>query len=280
MAVIRVNKSKDFTVMSNTHFREREMSLKAKGLLSLMLSLPDDWNYSVEGLTVICKENETAIKSTLDELKQFGYLTVVKKFPNETKSGRFEYEYNVYEQPQGKQAVEKQGIENLPLEFLQVENQGQYNTNLPNTEESKTKGIKKERKSKPSTYDDILSDIEDSELRELYLEYIKMRKLIKAPMTDRALQILITKVNQLEPNDVSRQKRLLEQSIANNWKSVYPLKDEAPQKGAPGFDLDEFFNAAVLDAERKSIENPPKTAAEDEGIRKRAEALKKGLSEW
>ena len=172
MAVIRVNKSKDFTVMSNTHFREKEMSLKAKGLLSLMLSLPDDWNYSVEGLTVICKENETAIKSTLDELKQFGYLTVIKKFPNETKSGRFEYEYNVYEQPQGKQAIEKQGIENLHLEIQPIENQGQYNTNQSNTDELKTKGKTKERKT-ATTYDSILSEIDDDDLRELYLEYIK-----------------------------------------------------------------------------------------------------------
>ena len=115
------------------------------------------------------------------------------------------------------------------------------------------------------------------DLKELYLEYIKMRKLIKAPMTDRALQILITKVNQLEPNDVSRQKRLLEQSIANNWKSVYPLKDEAPQKDAPNFDLEEFFQAAAFDAERKSMENPPKTAGDDESIMKRAEELKRRL---
>ncbi len=71
----------------------------------------------------------------------------------------------------------------------------------------------------------ILSDIENDELKNLYYEYIKMRKLIKSPMTDRALRMLIDKVNTLEPESVERQKQMLENSIVNNWKSVYPLKD-------------------------------------------------------
>ena len=58
MSVFRINKTKNYTVMSNHHLREKKMSLKAKGLLSMMLSLPDDWNYSIAGLVSICKENE------------------------------------------------------------------------------------------------------------------------------------------------------------------------------------------------------------------------------
>lgn len=85
------------------------------------------------------------------------------------------------------------------------------------------------KKSKKSSYDDILSAISDDSLKELYLEYIKMRKMIKAPMTDRALKMLIKKVEELEPLDIDRQKRLLENAIMNNWKSVYPLKDERQQ---------------------------------------------------
>lgn len=124
--VIRVNKNNNYTTMSNYHLRDTDLSLKAKGLLSLMLSLPDDWNYSINGLVAICKENETAVKSTLNELKECGYLIVTKKMPNETTSGRIEYIYDVYEQ---KQEGEKQGVENLPLEIQGVENQGQLNTN-------------------------------------------------------------------------------------------------------------------------------------------------------
>ena len=66
MAKIRVNKTKDYTILSNHHLKNKNLSLKAKGLLSVMLGLPDDWNYSINGLMAILKENETAIKSTLD----------------------------------------------------------------------------------------------------------------------------------------------------------------------------------------------------------------------
>jgi hypothetical protein len=98
------------------------------------------------------------------------------------------------------------------------------NKNNINKNKNKNNDNKKERK---TSYDAILSGIEDAELKALYLDYIKMRKLIKAPMTDRALQMLINKVNDLEPNNIENQKQLLENAIMNNWKSVYPLKKEA-----------------------------------------------------
>jgi len=136
MTVLRVHKTSNYTVMSNYHFKEKEMSLKAKGLLSLMLSLPDSWDYSINGLVAICKENETAIVSTLKELKKFGYLEIKKLMPNQTKSGRIEYIYNIYEIPNSeKLGVEKQDIEKLGVEFQGVENQGQLSTNELNTEE-------------------------------------------------------------------------------------------------------------------------------------------------
>lgn len=131
MSVIRVEKTKNYTVMSNYHLKEKNMSLKAKGLLSIMLSLPDNWDYTISGLVSICKESESAVKNALDELKKFGYLKVVKKLPNQTDTGRIEYEYIVYEQPI--QEGEKQGVENQGVEFQAVENQGQLNTNILNT---------------------------------------------------------------------------------------------------------------------------------------------------
>lgn len=133
MSVIRVNKSRDYTVLSNFHFRDKNISLKAKGLLSQMLSLPKEWDYTIAGLAAINKENETAIKSALNELKQYGYLIVTKKMPDKTESGRIEYVYDIYEQPAEKQACEKQGIENQGIVFQAVENQGQYITDKENT---------------------------------------------------------------------------------------------------------------------------------------------------
>ena len=96
---------------------------------------------------------------------------------------------------------------------------------------------KEEPKKKATSYDEILSGIADEELKTLYLEYIKMRKLIKAPMTDRALQMLINKVNTLEPYSIDNQKELLETAIMNNWKSVYPIK-----KGAKDSEQSDYGN--------------------------------------
>ncbi len=140
MSVIRVNKTRDYTVMSNYHFRDKRLSLKAKGLLSQMLSLPPEWDYTIAGLVAINKENESAIVSALRELKESGYLVVTKRLPNETESGRIEYDYDVFEQPREqdeneKQEGKKQGVENLGLEFQGIENQVQYNTNKSNTKD-------------------------------------------------------------------------------------------------------------------------------------------------
>lgn len=140
MSVYRVHKTKDYTVMSNVHLKDKRISLKAKGLISVMLSLSDEWQYSIQGLAGISKENETAIKTALDELKEFGYITVTKKMPNETQSGRIEYEYDIFETPrEEKQGAEKQGVEIQGVEIQGVENQGQLNTKELNTKELNTK---------------------------------------------------------------------------------------------------------------------------------------------
>lgn len=74
MAIFRVEKNKDFTIMSNYHLRDKKISLKAKGLLSLMLSLPEDWDYTVKGLVAISKDGTDSINAGLKELETAGYL--------------------------------------------------------------------------------------------------------------------------------------------------------------------------------------------------------------
>lgn len=96
-SVIRVEKTSNYTVMSNQHFHVQNMSLKAKGLLSLILSLPDSWDYSIAGLSAICQESRGTIKKTLDELKSLGYLEVIKHAPSTENGGRYTYEYIIYE---------------------------------------------------------------------------------------------------------------------------------------------------------------------------------------
>ena len=145
MSVIRVKKDENYTVMSNIHLNDKTISLKAKGLLSVILSLKPTWNYSIEGLVGICMESRTSVVNALNELKKHGYVKVTKLMPNETESGRIEYVYDIYEKPQNveKQGIEKQGIENLGLEFLgvekqDIENQLQLNTNKLNTNKLNT----------------------------------------------------------------------------------------------------------------------------------------------
>lgn len=97
MAIFRVAKTRDYTVMSNYHLRDKNLTLKAKGLLSLILSLPEDWNYTTRGLAAICKEGVDSIGAALRELESAGYLS---RHRLRDKSGRIsDTEYVIYESP-------------------------------------------------------------------------------------------------------------------------------------------------------------------------------------
>ena len=100
MAVFRIEKTRDYTVMSNHHLRNAGLSLKSKGLLSMMLSLPEDWNYTTRGLAKICKEGVDAIGGALRELESAGYIV---RHQLRDRQGRIsDTEYVIYEQPQPK----------------------------------------------------------------------------------------------------------------------------------------------------------------------------------
>lgn len=108
--VIRVEKTSNYTVMSNHHLRDKSLTLKAKGLLSLVLSLPDSWNYSIEGLAEINKEGVSAVRSALKELETAGYVS--RKRVRDEKGLLRETEYTFCEHP----ACEKPKLENPTLE--------------------------------------------------------------------------------------------------------------------------------------------------------------------
>lgn len=153
MAYFRVNKSKNYTVMSNHHLRDKNLSLRAIGLLSKMLSLPDNWDYSIKGLVAICKDKEPTVRGALSELKEHGYVVVTKLMPGTTSSGRIEYVYDIYESPRnqtgekqggGKQGLEKQGVEFQGLEFLDLVKRAQLNTKEVSTKELNTERVNTE----------------------------------------------------------------------------------------------------------------------------------------
>lgn len=136
MAYFRVNKNRDYTVMSNHHLRDRNLSLRAIGLLSKMLSLPDDWDYSVPGLVAICRESKNIIQGALKELEKNGYL--VRTMTRDS-SGHIGYNYDVYEQPQHTLPRPEKPRPEKPCTEKQPQlNTNKLSTNKLSTEESKT----------------------------------------------------------------------------------------------------------------------------------------------
>ena len=208
---IKVHKSGEFTVMSNHHLRDKEMSLKAKGILSIMLSLPTEWDYSVAGLQTLSKDGKDSTTGALVELEKLGYLLRQKVVDEK---GRFAgYDYHIYEKPK----TEKPLTGNPP-----TDKPPQYNIKQSNIDVSNIEDIKKERK---TSYDALIeqSGFNEKVQKSLY-EFIKMRKLIKKPLTDRALTNIISRLKGLSRGDNETADEILNQSIDNAWQGIFEVK--------------------------------------------------------
>ena len=161
MAIFRVKKTRDFTIMSNHHLRDKKLSLKAKGLLSLILSLPEDWDYTLKGLSYICKEGIDAVRMAVKELEDAGYIER-RRFRNE-KGQLKSIEYIIHEIPETEQEdtpeepksentaqepvfcepISEKSIEEVPTsEIPMLGKATQLNTNIQNTKEINTDVIK------------------------------------------------------------------------------------------------------------------------------------------
>lgn len=205
MGKFTVHKTSNFTVMSNYHFKEKGMSLKAKGLLSLMLSLPDDWNYSVAGLVKLSKDGKDGVMTALAELEEFGYLTRERQT---NQKGQFSgIEYNIYEQPQRENPSAETPISANPiLEKPISENRPQLNTNSINHLNNKLLSV---------------LSTKDEKLIALYQEYIQVRDNLGSPLTEIGLEKLVDRCERLSKYNIKVQKAILEAAIINNWKNVY-----------------------------------------------------------
>ena len=139
MAVFRIERTRDYTVMSNHHLRNANLSLKAKGLLSMMLSLPEDWNYTTRGLAKICKEGVDAIGAALRELEAAGYI--VRHKLRDSQGRISDTEYVIYEQPQlRKPDTDSPDTENPYLDKPDTEKPAELNIEKSNTEKTITYG--------------------------------------------------------------------------------------------------------------------------------------------
>ena len=227
MSVIRVNNTKGFTVMSNYHFQDKEISLKAKGLLGLMLSLPSNWDYSVNGLVAIVKENKAAVQTALKELEEHKYL---KRTRVQDETGRFDYIYDIYEKPYDKlPRTENQCTDIQCTEVQCTENQPQINTNKQNTNKQNTKELNtneyKEKNIKKESVNSVISCYtENKELQDALHDFVDMRTKARKPLTVRAMKLSLNELDKLAVDDVTK-IAIVNQSIVHTWSTFYKLQN-------------------------------------------------------
>ena len=183
MAVFRIEKTRDYTVMSNHHLKDRTLTLKSKGLLSMMLSLPDEWNYTTRGLAAICREGVDSIGAALKELENHGYIRRTQL--RDEKGKITDTEYVIYEMPQCEPpsspgtplpGTAKPYTENPDMGIPDTaepctENPAQLNTNQTKTDLSSTE-ISNPIQSNPPTPEGVRMGMDRMGARECYREVI------------------------------------------------------------------------------------------------------------
>ncbi|WP_303104141.1 helix-turn-helix domain-containing protein [uncultured Mitsuokella sp.] len=215
MSVIRVEKTSNYTVMANYHFKEKGLSLKAKGIMSLMLSLPDDWDYTVEGLATLSKDGINSVRSALKELENFHYLVMERE--RDKKGILRGTVYTLYEKP----IVDNPILEKPILDEPILENRTQLNTNLSSTKEVSTK-----RQITPRERKDPFAAA-SSKLQEALRDFEASRKALHKPLTLKAKELIVKKLEKLAPGNEMMQIAILEQSIERGWQGVFPLKQDS-----------------------------------------------------
>ena len=233
MSVVRVVKDKNYITMGKYHLQEKQMSLKAIGLLSIMLSLPDDWDYSIKGLVKIRKESYEAIRTSLNELEKFGYLHRKKILDDK---GKFlDVEYTIYEKP----ILEKPLLDN-PI----LENPIQYN-NIYNINNKLIKEIN----------NNINSEFE--QLWELYPKkmgkkdalkhYIKSRKKYSYEQIKQGIERY---VDYIEQNNIQEQYI----KYGSSWFNQECWNDTYDKKELPNWFNKDISKKQLTDAEQQEID--------------------------
>lgn len=213
--------------MSNYHFQDKEISLKAKGLLGLMLSLPSNWDYSVNGLVAIVKENKAAVQSALKELEEHKYL---KRTRVQDETGRFDYVYDIYEKPYDKlPCTENRCTDIQCTENRCTENQPQINTNKQSTNKQNTKELNtneyKEKNNKKESVNSVIAEYtENKDLQDALHDFVDMRTKARKPLTVRAMKLSLNELDKLAVDDVTK-IAIVNQSIVHSWLTFYKLQN-------------------------------------------------------
>ena len=220
----RISSSENYTVVSNRCIRDKNLSLKAKGLHTLMMSLPDDWQYSIKGLAAICKESETAVGTAIKELIDAGYIR--RERIQNRKTGFHGWVYSIYELPQSidadreKPNTENPNTENPNTENPNTENRRQINKEILNKDIPSKDILSKDKQNT----DALLEKIQNERLRNALREFLKMRKEMKRPLGAAAFKMLLKHLYEMSESADER-IGIIEQSVRNNWRDIYALKD-------------------------------------------------------
>lgn len=233
MSKIKVNKQSNFTMVSNHVLRNTNLSLKAKGLYAYMWSLPEDWDYSVSGLTKVLKEGRDAINEALKELEREGYLvrTILRS------GGKFsDMDYMLNETPSP--------FTGFPHTVNPLtENPQQSNT--IQTKEKKTKDpfpTEKGRASKKSSsYDEVFNAPENEHIREALIKWVKACKNRGVGFQYKTLERWASILRDNAGESLEAAMAIVDQSIDAGWKDLYKLKkkpDSKPRASMERFDPD------------------------------------------
>lgn len=221
MAFLRKEHKENYTCISNDVFKS-DLSLKARGMLCTMLSLPDYWEFSENGLQAILNDGQTSVRSAIKELESAGFLSRTRKRDENGRMGKCVW--IVCDYPR---------FENPNLVNSNLGNEPQLSTKQQSTDESNTN---KKKESTRARYDEIINGYtENEELRSALVEFVKMRKMKKNPLTNRALSLLLTSSKKgldcLASNDAEKID-IVNQSIMRGWMGFFPLKDDGSSKPA------------------------------------------------
>ena len=236
MSVIRVKKDKNYTVMSNFHLRDMRLSNKTIGLMCKMLSLPEDWDYTVNGLAAICKDGKDSIRAQLKELETYGYLT--RERVRNDKGQVAETIYTLTEKPMtGNPSQENQTVYNERIGANDT-----FRSENPMTEkptQGKPTQLSKEVPSKENKRllnKEVLSIAEgySDAFKESWAGFVEMRKSMKKPMTLRAAKMILKKLSTYSGGNEEIQIAILDKSIIKCWTDVYEPKEQQNKEKTNG----------------------------------------------
>ena len=215
MAVFRVEKTRDYTVMANHHLRNTALSLKAKGLLSLMLSLPDDWDYTLKGLARICRDGVDSIAAAVNELEEAGYI--VRKRVRDDKGRVRDMEYTILEHPK----------EDIPpkLDFPVQENPVQDNPVQEKPEQEKCPQLStKESNIQQSSTEESIPILSNQMGTDEMLKREQYRELLK----ENIEYDILTENHCLDRERIDELLELMTDTVCTNRKTLRIAGDDYP----------------------------------------------------